>query len=163
MSKDNHKVEEFCSADGVVYKRVELTPAERSKLSSKLGHEPPEGYGAWVVEHGGINKSNGFSDKRIIANVSADPCGDVKVSTLWPVPQQTEYCKDGSTRHNFTGYDSTTTVKTARNGVSKLTQEFPNSSTERVVVSGNGGDKIIYDVDKTTGKLKDRTNDYALW
>lgn len=163
VRKEDQSVEEFVAADGVKYKRVDLTPAERSKLSSKLGHEPPEGYDAWIVENGGIGKSNGFSDKRIIAAVSSDPCGDVKISTLWPVPQETEYCRNGSTRHNFKGYESTTTVEKGSNGVSKLTQQFPHSQTERVIVSGKVGDKIIYDVDNATGALKDRTNDYALW
>jgi hypothetical protein len=159
---DKSKVEEFISADGVKYKRVELGVAEREMLSSKLGHEPPPGYAAWVVEGGGISRSNGNSDRKIIADISFDPSTqDVKVKTVWPVPQETNYLQDGSFVHGFrNGARQTTRVSPAG---TTLTQEWPGNNSAREITTTPDGKRRITDRDKTTGKETDVTAKYEIW
>ena len=158
-----NSIDEFISADGVKYKRVELGWQEMEILESKLGRKVPDGFSAWVVEGGGINKSNGNSDRKIIANVDFDCKSEtVKVNTIWPVPQETVYYADSSFEHKFSG-GARTITRSGDCGVQSVRQDWPGSSFERETVTGLDGRQHIYDRDKKTGKVSEQTYKYQLW
>jgi hypothetical protein len=143
------EVDQFTSADGVKYRRVDLNAEDRAILADKLGHEPPPGLSAWVVEGGGIGKSNGNSDRKIIASISFDEAkNSVNVKTVWPVPQETTYNGDGSFVHSFPNGVKRTT-RFGPGGEKSLTQEWPGSSKERTIVTSKDGEQKISDRDKT--------------
>ncbi len=129
------QVDQFFSPDGVKYKRVDLNAEDRAILASKLGHEPPPGLSAWVVEGGGIRKSNGNSDRKIIASISFDEDKrSVNVKTVWPVPQETNYNSDGSFVHSFpNGAKQTTTF--GPDGQKSVVQEWPGGAKKEILSS----------------------------
>lgn len=156
-------VDEFVSVDGVRYKRVELLEHEKEILESKLGRDVPAGFSAWVVEGGGINKSNGNSDKRIIASVDFDcKTETVKAKTIWPVPQETVYNPDSSFQHSMAG-GARTDTRLDSSGVETVKQDWPGSSFEREISTDSQGGKRILDRDKKSGKIQDQTYKYQLW
>ncbi|CAN5498913.1 hypothetical protein BH10CYA1_BH10CYA1_61690 [soil metagenome] len=158
----NKVVEEFVSADGVKYKRVELNEQERGILSTKLGHNPEPGYAAWVVEGGGIGKSNGNSNHKIIAKVDFDACDHkVSVKTVWPVPQSTEYLGDGSFIHKFPHGARERTGKV--HGTTVQACDTPGSDSIRWIFTEPDGERKILDRKKHGGQVTDVTERYETW